>query len=405
MGYVANSFSQEDYYFDIYINDKANKKTWVEILNDTGAYGICNLGYFSLSNFSLQSNLKYRGNWLCGPQYSEYGIAIDKDGKMTCEANTLDSNLVPTDNLYSYTCGLPCLMRDGEIINTAYTAKNGCTMIGFDRDNNVSIVMSDKDYGLDTNEAVDILKRLYNCTDILRMDGSWSTNGIIDHFTAVQPNTYRYDKVYLLIYAKTRKHSLKNIVTIDTPDVLENKVVTTGLAAMLNSKTNGVISPLFNQYNNAIVDLSPEVRALRSNNTGAKLFISVAYKGTSDTIDVACTTSSAGDTAARNVLAKLIETSYSEAGYKVQKRQYDFSNKALVKASAPAVLIELYNRVDVYILAECIAKQLNVPFINEGSDVNFKKLIDRTLIPNDITSDQVVLWKDLANLLNKLNII
>lgn len=193
--YQIAEFPNSRYKFDIY--DGKCSETWIEILDkekEKGAIGIINLGYFSLSGGNWASGCKIHGEWMLKQNYTAYGICIDEEGNAFMGTGE-------EENAYSYAEAVPTYMVDGIERNTnQYWSDNGTTTLGF-KDGTLVCMLCDKDNGQNSSEQVEIMKE-YGCTDIMRMDGSWSSHGRLGFGINVQPSQMRNDRSYLVIYDK-----------------------------------------------------------------------------------------------------------------------------------------------------------------------------------------------------------
>lgn len=199
------AYPNEEYRFSFYANFQ--KKSWQEIVKETGAHLAVPLPYFLLTGYAkakkgcgieglnFQSNLMYQGEWVCGPAYDEPGVCIDSNGHLT---------LAPygeAKDLYEYTCGLPCCWWNGKK-HYGYKeyGRNGATFVGITDSGVVWVLLSPKDntstYGCTTAQAVATLRN-EGCATICRFDGSWSTQGYL-RGTEVQPPQTRICPMYLI---------------------------------------------------------------------------------------------------------------------------------------------------------------------------------------------------------------
>lgn len=191
--YVINTFPQNQYTFRLYHN--VNKKTWQQIKKETGCYGLINTAYFNMYTFKIDSNTMIANKWIYGPDYNEYGICIDKSGKLTIEMNN-------TGAFYDYTAGLPVCYINGKKY-WAYKDKerNGASFIGLTKNKDVVCLIADKQQGLTTAECCNLLLQ-EGCVDILRFDGSWSSQGSLGPGLDLDPSQERIVALYMLIFKK-----------------------------------------------------------------------------------------------------------------------------------------------------------------------------------------------------------
>ena len=198
--YQINEFPNSRYKFDIIDNARDGKNcvdTWKTIFErekSKGAVGIINLGYFGLSGGGYASGCKIHGTWMCKPQYTAYGICIDEEG------NAFLGN-GDESNAYSYAEAVPTYLVNGVEYSRDQTwTRNGTTTLGF-KGSNLVCMLCDKDNGQSTEEQIEAMED-YGCQTILRMDGSWSSHGVLGYGHVCQPSQMRKDRNYLVIYDK-----------------------------------------------------------------------------------------------------------------------------------------------------------------------------------------------------------
>lgn len=308
--YQIAEFPNSRYKFDIY--DANCSEAWMDILANekaNGAIGIINLGYFGLDGGGWASGCKIHGEWMCKQTYTAYGICIDKDGNAFI--GTGDE-----DNAYSYAEAVPAYMVNGTEMNTdQYWANNGTTTLGF-KDGNLVCMLCDKDNGQNSSEQIAAMKE-YGCTDILRMDGSWSSHGCLGFGHSVQPSQMRKDRSYLIIYDKqyTAPRTSKK-VTIDPHGTGDAEKFANTFAICDEIKkaleeTEGIECMISRYRDNA--DLDETLRAGQSDCWKANLIYSIDVDQTSDTgcTAYACSSSS---TSKSNMFANYILSLMKEAG-------------------------------------------------------------------------------------------
>ena len=190
--YVINTFPQDKFSFRMYHN--TGKKTWQEIQHETGCYGLINTAYFKLATFEVDSMTMIAGKWIKEGQWNDYGICVDKDGYLTIDT--------APKAVYDYTIGLPnCYIKGKKYPTYKDHAENGVSFVGTTADNSVVCLMSGKDDGMTTAEACEVMLDA-GCVNILRFDGSWSSQGSLGQGLDVDPSQERKAAVYLLIYKK-----------------------------------------------------------------------------------------------------------------------------------------------------------------------------------------------------------
>lgn len=185
-------FPQDKYRFRIYDNPK--KKSWQTIKAETGCYALVNLGYFSFSTFEPDDALMVAGQWLRAPAWGYHGILIDADGHLTVGSSS--------EAAYDYCNGEPVYMLGGaDYPGASHFGRDGNTMLGVKADGTVVLLLCAKDNGQTSAEGVAALEAR-GCVDILRFDGSWSSQGSLGPGMDVQPSQKRICRGYLLVYKR-----------------------------------------------------------------------------------------------------------------------------------------------------------------------------------------------------------
>lgn len=200
--FITESLSNQDYRFGIFVN--TSRLTWQQIKAKMGCARIINLGYFDLDKFVPNEGLIVSGKVLLPPRYQDWGVTIDASGNLGRDiANSIDGKL-------NYCPAVPPMLKNGVKAASAQTfGRNGTTMIGFKKDGTPVWLLCQKVFGATSYEAVKALTDL-GCVDVLRYDGSWSTQGYLaDH--AVQPIQHRI--VYTLLLAYHRNPLYQRTVT------------------------------------------------------------------------------------------------------------------------------------------------------------------------------------------------
>ncbi|WP_349949493.1 MULTISPECIES: N-acetylmuramoyl-L-alanine amidase [Intestinimonas] len=200
--YKLGVFPQDQYRFRIFDNT-AKLKDWPEIMTAAGpdCVAAMNLAYFALSAvpaqgisaFDHQSAIMVAGKWGHEPAYHEYGICINADGRLTLGTEA--------DAVYDYAVALPPAVIGGRDYNTSTFARNGVTYLGLRSDDTVVVLISVKDQGMTSAEAVAAMRQA-GCVHILRWDGSWSSRGCLGPGQALTPSQYRLVRSWLLIYKR-----------------------------------------------------------------------------------------------------------------------------------------------------------------------------------------------------------
>lgn len=185
-------FPQDKYRFRIYDNPK--KKSWQTIKAETGCYALVNLGYFSFSTFEPDDALMVAGQWLRAPAWGYHGILIDADGHLTVGASS--------EAAYDYCNGEPVYRLGGaDYPGAAHFGRDGSTMLGVKADGTVVLLLCAKDQGQTSAGGVAELEAL-GCADILRFDGSWSSQGSLGPGLDVDPSQERRVRSYLLVFER-----------------------------------------------------------------------------------------------------------------------------------------------------------------------------------------------------------
>lgn len=196
------SFPNSEYSFKLYINyDKLPMK---KVKATTGGHALVNLGYFSMDKYnkaktkeqvldSTECDLIIDGKPVKPLQWAEFGICIDANGSMKMGIPTGQSN---------YCCGLPPQYYSGTkyCMNTK-VEKNGCTHIGFMANGTPVIAVALKNAPM-TNDELNAKMLAYGCVDILRYDGSWSSQFDFGDGQMGIPSQERIVQSYLLIYKR-----------------------------------------------------------------------------------------------------------------------------------------------------------------------------------------------------------
>ena len=176
----------------MYHNSK--KKTWQQIKNETGCYGIINTAYFNMSTYAVDSQTMVNGKWIRADKWDDWGLCIDKNGYLTVD--------MTSNAKFEYTIGLPTCYVDGKkyCMYQEYS-RNGVSFVGTTANNSVVCLISGKDDGMTTAEACKVMMNA-GCVNILRFDGSWSSQGSLGSGLDVDPSQERKAAVYLLIFEK-----------------------------------------------------------------------------------------------------------------------------------------------------------------------------------------------------------
>lgn len=364
MGYKIAKFSQSKYRFQLY--DNVDRLTWQQIQQKTGCAALCNLWYFKLLTYEHDTGVMLEGNWVRSPEYDWPGMCIDKDGHVTTGGTA--------DAVWDYAASVQADYTDGKRTNTTHWPEDGVTYTGLTAQGDVVILLSPEDSPMDSEEAVQAMLDA-GCTDILRWDGSWSSQGSLGPGMDVQPSQKRICRGWLLVFEKNKEEkpvSDKKIVCLDPghgPDTVNGSPDGTykehEFAWDMGQRVKALLEA---QGVEAVVtrtaDTKPTLtdRAAVSNSAGADCLVSLhtnAEGGTGwgSARGLMIYTSAGPTNAPRNVLAQDIIDRIKENGVLVRSTPiaHDISLTVLVKADAPACLIEYgfhTNREDVALLKD-----------------------------------------------------
>lgn len=369
--YKIAAFPQNKYRFQLY--DNVNRLTWQQIQKKTGCVAICNLWYFHLLNYSHQAAVMLDGEWACSPAYSWPGICIDKEGRVTTGG---------TENaVWEYAASVQADYTNGVRTNTTYWKADGVTYTGLTAQGDVVILLCSEDTPMDSEEAVNAMLDA-GCVDILRWDGSWSSQGSLGPGMDVQPSQRRICRGWLLVYERSGEEtdndkedkpvSGKKTVCLDpghgpgtvngSPDgTYKEREFAWDMGQRIKAllKAQGVEVVLTRtEYSKP----SLTERAAVSNRAGADCLVSLhtnAEGGTGwgSARGLMAYTSAGPANAPRNVLALDIIDRMEEAGVGVRSTPvvHDMGLTVLVKADAPACLVEYgfhTNKEDVELLKD-----------------------------------------------------
>lgn len=405
---------QSRYYFDMYDNED-RKRTWMDILNEfrpKGAIGIINLSYFSLTNGSLQSAVKIHGKWKKDPKWEIYGICIDENGRMFAGTYKNES--------YSYTDGCPPQYVNGtKSYNYTKYGTNGNTYIGFKPDGTVCLMVCDKDNG-QSSENADSIMLDAGCNTIIRMDGSWSSHGELGFNEVCSPSEYRYDRTYLIIYDRQAIIPRTNYkVTLDVyGDYSETQhPITWSIVRKLQEEfTRQGIESMISTYPDQF-NLSSYLRADQSNTWKADVCLSID----ADTIDgdkAKVISSSAGETAGRNIMAGNIIAELKNAGFScndtvTHNRSIIMlpntnAKSNFIRYNEPLIETDYIMKSAVIATVKGVCKYLNVDYIESEEDKEptlFEKYQNAGIISSDKSPDDAVTYEELVSIFDKLGFV
>lgn len=370
--YKIAAFPQNKYRFQLY--DNVNRLTWQQIQKKTGCCALCNLWYFNMVTYSHDVGVMLDGEWERPPEYDWPGICIDKEGRVTTGGIG--------DAEWGYAASVQADYLDGRGNSYVTWGANGVTYTGLTAAGDVVILLCPRDTPIDSTEAVRAMLDA-GCVDILRWDGSWSSQGSLGPGMDVQPSQRRICRGWLLVFerggAETDNDkedepvSGKKIVCLDpghgpgtvngSPDgAYKEREFAWDMGQRIKDllKAQGVEVVLTRTG-----DSKPSLteRAAVSNRAGADCLVSLhsnaegSNKLWGSARGLMVYTSAGPTNAPRNVLARDILDRMKEAGVLVRSTPivHDMSLTVLVKTDAPACLIEYgfhTNREDVELLKD-----------------------------------------------------
>lgn len=190
-------FPQNEFRFRIY--DNAQKKSWQEIKAETGCHALINLCYFNMATFQHDDAIMVGGEWLREPAWSYYGILIDPDGHLTVgPESSATCDYANAEPIY--------YLLDTPVEGAQSFGKNGATMLGMLHDGSVVLLLASKDDGITSAQGVETLRGM-GCKNVLRYDGSWSSQGSLGPGLDVDPSQKRKVRSYLLVFKKEKEVS------------------------------------------------------------------------------------------------------------------------------------------------------------------------------------------------------
>ncbi|MCI5929306.1 MAG: N-acetylmuramoyl-L-alanine amidase [Pseudoflavonifractor capillosus] len=176
--------------------------TWQQIQQKTGCCALCNLWYFDMRTYQHDVGVMLEGKWARQPEYDWPGICIDRDGQATTGGTA--------DAVWYYAASVQADYTDGKRTNTTYWPKDGVTYTGLTARGDVVILLSPEDSPMDSEEAVHAMLDA-GCTDILRWDGSWSSQGSLGPGMDVQPSQCRICRGWLLVFERETNKEVKPV--------------------------------------------------------------------------------------------------------------------------------------------------------------------------------------------------
>jgi hypothetical protein len=186
--YKLARYPQDKYRFEVY--DNVDRHSWQKIKAKTGCYALINLTYFNLRTFQADDTLMVGGKWVCPPPWGYNGLLVDKGGRLTVGPSGAA--------VWGYANAEP-YYRLGGVDNpdAKHFDKDGSTFVGVEADGTVVLLLAPKDTPITSREGV---AALAGCRDILRYDGSWSSQGSLGLGLDVDPSQERIVRSYLLVF-------------------------------------------------------------------------------------------------------------------------------------------------------------------------------------------------------------
>ena len=434
--YQINEFPNSRYKFDIIDNARDGKNcvdTWKTIFErekSKGAVGIINLGYFGLSGGEYASGCKIHGEWLCKQVYDAYGICIDKEGNAFVGTGK-------EENAYSYAEAVPTFLYNGTESNRDQTwDRNGTTTLGF-KDGNLVCMLCDKDNGQSSAEQIEAMEE-YGCQTILRMDGSWSSHGVLGYGKVVQPSQMRNDRSYLIIYDKEYEVPMSDKKLFLDPYGTGSEEETFAICDEIKYalETYEGVEVMISRYrDNPSLDAS--LRADQANKWGANLVYSINVNATSDSADgitVAWTNKSTSN--AYKFACQILEK-MKDAGLKTASAPTVLESDPILKETSACAALALfvgdysteYKRFKaVEISVKAICEQLGIAyydipspeadpvepprsdyeddpydqFPDEETRERFQDMKKLGIFPENAKLGEVIRYGDLVNILDKV---
>ena len=189
--YKIRAFPQSKYRFALY--DNVGRLTWQEIKKKTGCHALCNLWYFDMNTYRHDVGVMLEGQWARPAAYDWPGICIDKDGHASTGGTA--------DAVWDYAASVQADYIGGQRTNVTPWGANGVTYTGLTAQGDVVILLCPRDTPMDSREAVAAMLEA-GCADILRWDGSWSSQGSLGPGMDVQPSQKRICRGWLLVYKR-----------------------------------------------------------------------------------------------------------------------------------------------------------------------------------------------------------
>ena len=294
---IIQTFPNKDYRFEFYINyDKLKPE---QIKARTGCKALINLGYYDMAAYSKAKTKEevlastacdfiLNGKAIKPLQYFEFGCCITDNGELKLGTPIGQKN---------YCIGLPPQYINGKkyVVNK-FVSKNGCTHIGFLPNGDPVWLLAErvedasgKIIGGLTNDEANQALLDYGCVDILRYDGSWSSQGDFGDGQVCAPAQTRIVQSYLLAFERTpqKKEPVvnKKIVCLDPGhgvDTVNGSPDGTYKEHEFTLDMANRIRPMLERHGVEVVqtrvggvNLSLEARVNQANSVSADLFVSL----------------------------------------------------------------------------------------------------------------------------------
>lgn len=201
--YVLAKFPQEKFRFELYDNTEC--LTWQEIKQKTGCYALCNLWYFSLHDYTHQVGVMLEGKWVRPPQYTWPGMCVSKNGKVTTGGTE--------SAVWGYAASVQADYLNSRKNSYVGWEANGVTYTGLTPAGDVVVLICSRDTPMDSATAVQTMLDA-GCADILRWDGSWSSQGSLGPGLDVQPSEERICRGWLLIFERKEEENDMDEITL-----------------------------------------------------------------------------------------------------------------------------------------------------------------------------------------------
>ena len=145
-----------------------------------------------------------RGKWVY-EKYDFPGICIDAAGRV--------STGWKEDAEWDYAAAGQAAYLGGRLNNKTAYSRNGVTYTGVKGDGSVVCLLASRDAGLTGEEAVAAMLGA-GCVDILRWDGSWSSQGSLGPGMDVQPSQKRICRGWLLVFPRETREEPKTLYRV-----------------------------------------------------------------------------------------------------------------------------------------------------------------------------------------------